>query len=76
MHLSKYDTFGSQEFYFTGREFISWVGYDSGVGISASYRCVHTQGILTAFLDPTDTSWHGGPIPRLGVTPGGRKLYH
>ena len=19
---------------------------------------------------------HGGPIPRLGVTPGGRKLYH
>ena len=24
----------------------------------------------------TKSASHGGPIPRLGVTPGGRKLYH
>ena len=42
------------------------------------------QRVLTGYIETVQQEvkviWqkapHGGPIPRLGVTPGGRKLYH
>jgi len=36
------------------------------------YTVVHKQEVKVIWQKTT----HGGPIPRLGVTPGGRNLYH
>jgi len=39
-----------------------------------------TRGLRILIEQEVKVIWqkapHGGPIPRLGVTPGGRKLYH
>jgi len=43
---------------------------------------VNRKGVAKFYTEKQDVKviWqkapHGGPIPRLGVTPGGRKLYH
>ena len=50
---------------------------------------IHTRNQITPKVNQLFPYWyeqevkviwqkapHGGPIPRLGVTPGGRKLYH
>ena len=38
------------------------------------------SGLQSQYKQEVKVIWqkapHGGPIPRLGVTPGGRKLYH
>ena len=42
--------------------------------------CVKNVPIHKKWKQEVEVIWqkvpHGGPIPRLGVTPGGRKLYH
>jgi len=48
---------------------------------STSVRvCKNNQMIETRrkhlWYSEQEVAPHGGPIPRLGVTPGGRKLYH
>ena len=62
-----------------------WTLHDSiGHAIQGILRQKFSQNIFSSALAKNEQEvkviWqkapHGGPIPRLGVTPGGRKLYH
>jgi len=52
--------------------------------LNAVYTCQKSFNFINAFAcykqQEVKVIWqkspHGGPIPRLGVTPGGRNLYH
>ena len=48
--------------------------------LPATYQSPDIQFIHSNSEQEVKVIWqkapHGGPIPRLGVTPGGRKLYH
>ena len=51
---------------------VHWTPLLEGSPLEYWYRLVREQEVKVIWQKAP----HGGPIPRLGVTPGGRHLYH
>ena len=53
--------------------------YDIPDDLTSAFKVI-SDGFIVSQKQEVKVIWqkapHGGPIPRLGVTPGGRKLYH
>jgi len=64
------------KFYYQWRNNLSLKTFTRGRKQYAHYNTRKTYQLKQEVKVIWQKAPHGGPIPRLGVTPGGRKLYH